>query len=39
MFKLTYVLSGNYYRVAMLPESNLTVIEMIMQSFKSIGQF
>ena len=38
-FKWTYGHYGNDYRVAMLSESYLTVIGIIMQSLKSIGQF
>ena len=37
-FKLTYGLSGDDYRVAALSKSYLTVIEIFMQSLKSIGQ-
>ena len=37
--KWTYGLSGNDYSVAALSKSYLTVIGIIMQSLKSIGQF
>ena len=38
-FKWTYGIYGKDYRVAALSLSYLTVIEIIMQSLKAIGQF
>ena len=38
-FKWTYGQYGNDYRVATLYEFYLTIIGIIMQSLKSIGQF
>ena len=39
MFKMDYGHSGNAYRVATFLKSYLTVIGIIMQNLKSIGQF